>query len=195
MRNGNLDHSEAGLFKFLGHFNTDHTASRLQRDRVENISTKETKVAINVADRKPEYESHRAPVRCADPNAIPGIRALHFVTVDQVYVGFENGQQVVKFPNIVLTVAIGVKNEIFFGVLKSADERRSISQIALVMNDTEEWQFDREPIQHDTGFILASIIDNQDFEIIGDFAEFFRNSSHDTLDRVLVVVRWEKSSK
>lgn len=195
MRNRNLDHSEAGFFKFFGHFNADHTASGLQRDRVENIPTKETKVAVDVADRKPKYESHRPPVPSADPNAIPRISALHFVSVDQVDIGFENGQQVVEFPNIVLTITIGVKNQIFPGVLKSADERRPISQIAFVMNHTKEGQFDGEPIEYGAGFVLASIVNNQDFEIGGDFADFFRNSSHDTLDRVLVIVRWEKCSE
>jgi len=195
MRNRNLDHSEAGLFKFLGHFNADHTASGLQRDRVENIATKKTKVAVDVADRKPEDESHRAPVRGPDPNAIPRICSLHFVSVDQVDIGFENGQQIVEFSNIVLTITIGVKNQIFSGVFKPADERRPISQIAFMMNHTKEGQLDRESIEHGAGFILASIVNNQDFEIVGDFADFSRNSSHDTLDRVLVVVRWEKSSE
>ena len=87
--NRNLNHSESSLFKLLGHFNTDHTTPGLQRNPIEHVSAKQTKVTIDISNRDPERQPHRAAVTFSDPDAIPGIGALHFVAVDEIDVGRE----------------------------------------------------------------------------------------------------------
>src|SRR5438874_6811470 len=119
MTDRDLGHAETRQFELLRHFDTDDTASRFQGNRIENISAEQAEIAIHVTNREVENKSHDSAVYCADPDAIPGIRAFNLITVHQIDVRPEFGQQVVHFANIVLTIAVGVEDEIFLCVLET----------------------------------------------------------------------------
>src|SRR5262245_10801804 len=122
------------------------------------MAAKETKIAVHVPNREAENPTHALPIHGADPDAIPGIRAFDFVTVDEVDIGLELRQQTVKFADVILTIAIGVENEILLGVLESADQRCPVSQIVFVMDDAKKRQLDGKPIKNDGCLVFASVV-------------------------------------
>src|SRR2546422_1618639 len=92
MANRDLDHLKSCQFELLGHFNADDTASGFEGNSIEDVSPEQAEIAIHVANRQVENESHCAPVRCADPGAIPCIGSFHLVTVDEINMRPEFGQ-------------------------------------------------------------------------------------------------------
>src|SRR5438105_10806252 len=91
MANRNLDHSKSSQFEFFGHFNADDTTSGFEGNGIEDVTAEKPKIAIHVANRQAEHPSHRAPVCRADADAIPGVGAFDFVTVDKINIGREFG--------------------------------------------------------------------------------------------------------
>ncbi len=137
MANRNLDHSKSRQFEFFGHFNADDTTSGLEGNGIEDVTAEKPKIAIDVANRQAEHPSHRAPVCGADPDAIPGVGAFDFVTVDKINVGREFGQEIVHFAHVVLAIAIRIEDEIFLDVCETGNQCRSVAEISFVMNHSQ----------------------------------------------------------
>ena len=97
--------------------------------------------------------------------------------------------------NVVLAIAVGVEDEILARVLEAGDQRRSISEIALVVDHAQERQFRGHAIKDCACFVLASVVDDQHLEIVSDFADLRRNRAHYSLDSVLIVVRRKEGGK
>ena len=85
-----------------------------------------------------------------------GIRAFYFVAIDQIDVGPEFGKKIVHFADVVLTVAVGVEDEVLCGVRESGNQRRAISSIGFVVDHAQEWQFLTETFQYFPGIVAGS---------------------------------------
>src|SRR5262245_45859264 len=96
MAHGYFNHSESCQFEFLGHLDTDDTASGFQRNPFEDVAPEEPEVAIDIANRKSKCPAHRAAVGEADPDSIPCIGAFDLVAVDEIDIRPELCEQVVK---------------------------------------------------------------------------------------------------
>src|SRR5207247_10156645 len=95
------------------------------------------------------------------------------------------------FANIVLRIAIRVKDEVLARTIETGNQGRAVAEISLVMDDAQIGQFRGEAVQKRPRLILASIIDDNDLELAGHLAHLGRNRAHDSLDGVLVVIGWE----
>ena len=169
---GNLGHAASGKLEFPGHFHTDDAASRFQCDLLENVAAEETEVAVHVSNRESKDEAHAAPVHFADDDAVPGVRALHFVAVDQVDVRPKFGEKIVNLTDIVLSVAIGVEDDVLCGVSEAGNQRGAITPISVVVDDAQETQLHTETFQNFPGFVSAPVVDNEHFEIVCHLAHF-----------------------
>src|SRR5688572_17961011 len=134
MTNRNLEHSESSLFELFGHLNTDHTAPGFQGYGFEDITAKKAEVAVDVPNGNPECPSHGSAVNFADANAIPCIGALHLVTIHEIDAGCEASQEIVQFADVVLSVAVGVENQILSSILEARDQSRAIAEISFMMD-------------------------------------------------------------
>jgi len=138
MANGNFCHSEARVFNFLREFHADHAASGFQFDSFENAPSEQPEIAIDVTYRESKNPAHRLPVNTPDPDPVPGICSLHFITINEVDIRRKAHQQVVYLADVVLPIPIGVEDDILLGVPKPGDQRRAVSQVAFVVDDTKE---------------------------------------------------------
>jgi hypothetical protein len=168
----NLRHSKSCDVEFPGHFHADDAAARFERDLFKYLAPEEPEVAVDIANRKPKGESHGSPVQFADDDAVPRIRAFYFVAIDQVDVRPEFGKKIVDFADVVLSVAVGVKDEVLCGAGESRDQSRAISSIGFVVDNPQEWQFLTESFQYFPGIVFAPVVYNNHFEIVSHPANF-----------------------
>ena len=168
----NFRHSESCDIEFSGHFHADDAASRFERDFFEYLAAEEPEVAVHIANRKLKSESHGSPVHFANDDAVPRIRAFYFVAIDQIDVRPEFGEKIVNFADVVLSVAVGVEDEVLCGVGESGNQCRAITTIGFVVNDSQEWQFLTEVFQNFPGIVFAPVVDNKHFEIVSHPANF-----------------------
>src|SRR5262245_16159837 len=136
----NFSHSESGLLELLGHFHANDAAFGLQRDRIEDPPAEQAEVAIHIADRQTKCPPHRTPVDPSDDDTVPGVGTFDLVAVDEINTGSKYSQEVVNLSYVVLTITVGVKDQIFEGVLESRDEGRAIPEVAFVVDDAQERQ-------------------------------------------------------
>src|SRR5262245_41827816 len=165
MRHGYLGHPEAGLFELLGHFDTDDTTSGFQSNLFENVAAEESEVAVDVADRQSECPPHRAPIQGSYPDPIPRIGALDLVSIDQIDVRLEVGQKIVKFADVVLAVSVGVEDQVFPGVAETCDQGCAVTEVSLMMDNSQKRQFYSELIENRACFVLASVVNDEHLEI------------------------------
>jgi hypothetical protein len=159
------------------------------------MTPKKTEIAVDVADLQAENASHRLPIRGTDPDAVPGICAFDFITIHEVDCRLHLGQQIVHFPHVILAVAIGIEDEVFSGVREPGNQRSAVSQISFMVDDTKKREFGRKPIKRFSSFVLASVVDNQHFEIVRHLPHFISGGADYVFDRVLIVVRREERGK
>jgi hypothetical protein len=167
-----LRHSKSCDIEFSGHLHADYAASRFERDLFKYLAAKKPEVAVHVANREPEGKPHGSPVHFANDDAVPRIRAFYLVPVDQINVRSKFGEQIMDFPDIVLSIAVGVKDEVFGRVGESRDQCRAISPVGFVVDDSQEWQFLAEVFEYFSGTVFAPVVDNNHFEIVSHPANF-----------------------
>jgi hypothetical protein len=76
------------------------------------------------------------------------------------------------FADIVLSIAVGVEDEILRGVGEARNQRRAIATIGFVVDDSQEWQFLAEVFEYFSGTVFAPVVDNNHFEIVSHPANF-----------------------
>jgi hypothetical protein len=63
------------------------------------------------------------------------------------------------------------------------------------MDDSQKRKFRLKPLESVARLVLASVVDDQDFEVASDFADLVRGRAHYPLDSVLIVVRRKEGGK
>ena len=84
----------------------------------------------------------------------------------------EFGQEVMDFPDIVLSVTVGVKDEVSGGVCESGNQRCAISAIGFVVKHTQVRKLLTEVFQYFPGIVFAPVVNNDHFEIVSHPANF-----------------------
>ena len=161
MTDRDLHHLKPGIIELSGHFHADDAARGFERDDIEDTPANQAEVAVHVANRQREGKAHCPAIRGADPDPIPGVGAFHLVAVDEIDVGTELSQKVVDFADIVLSVSVGIEDQILSGIREAGDERGSISEIPRVVDRADEGQFPGEPVRNGSGLVLASVINDE----------------------------------
>jgi hypothetical protein len=167
-----LRHSESCDVEFPGHFHADNAAARFERNLFEYLAAEEPKVAVDIANRKPKGKPHGSPVHFANDDAVPRIRTFDFIAIDQIDVRPEFGEKIMDFADVVLSVAVGVKDEVLCGVAEPRNQCRTISPIGFVVDDSQERQFLTEVFQYFSGIVSAPVVYNNHFEIVSHPANF-----------------------
>src|SRR5262249_46646834 len=161
-----------GLVELSGHFHADHTAFRLESDGVEDVSSKKSEIAIDIAKRQVECPAHHTTVHRADKDAIPRIRPLHLIAVDEIDARGQLGEQIVNFADIILSIAVGIENEVLAGIGEARNQSRSVPKISRVMNDAQKRHLGSKPVENRAGLIFTAVVDDQDFKVVGHFLHF-----------------------
>ena len=192
MADRHFHHAETGLVELSGHLHTDHATCGFEPDGIENMPANETEIAIHIADRKREGETHGSAISAADKDPVPGIGALHLVAIDQINVRSQLAEQVMDFTDIVLSVSVRVKNEILASVLESGNEGGPISEIVGMMNGADKGKLSSQTVGNGSRLILASVVNDEYFEVVRDFPDLFGRLTNDVFNRVFVVIGGEE---
>jgi hypothetical protein len=168
----NLRHSKSSDVEFPSHFHADYAAFRFECDLFKYLAAEDPEVTIHVANGQLKGKSHASPVQFANDDAIPRIRTLYFVAINQIDVRTKLGEKIMNLANIVLSVTVGIEDEILSGAGESRNQCRAISPIGFMVDDSQEWQFLSEVFQYFPGIVFAPVVDNNHFEIVGYLANF-----------------------
>jgi len=169
---GNLSHSESGNIELPGHLDTDDAASGFQGDPLEDLPSEKAEIAIDVPNGELKCKPHGPAIQLSNHNAIPCVRAFHLEAIDEIDVWPEFGQEIVDFAHIVLSIAVGVEDEIFGGVIECGNQRSPISAIGFMVDYAQEWKLLAEVFQYFPGIVFAPVVDNDHFEIVSHPANF-----------------------
>jgi len=168
----NLRHPESCDFEFPGHFHADYAAFRFECDLFKYLAAEEPEVTIHVANRQLKGKSHASPVQFANDDAVPRIGTFYFVAINQIDVGTKLGEKIMNLANIVLSITVGIEDEVLCGGGKPCNQCRAISAIGFVVDDSQEWQFLTEVFQYFPGIVFAPVVYNNHFEIVSHPANF-----------------------
>ena len=168
----NFGHSKSGDVEFPCHFHADYAAFRFECYLSEYLAAEEPEVTIHVANGQLKGKPHASPVQFANQDPVPRIRTFYFVAINQVDVWTKLGEKIMNLANIVLSITIGIEDE----VLCSAGEARyqcgAIPSIVFVVDDSQERQFLTEVFQYFPGIVFAPVVYNDHLEIVGHPANF-----------------------
>src|SRR5262249_44316209 len=115
MMHRHLDDLEATLFDARHHLNSDTAAIAFQRKALQDVASKQPKVAVDVAEVQAKPPAHKVVVCAANDLAVQRIVALELPALDDIHVGSEAGIQLGQLGRIVLSVAVGVENQVLGG--------------------------------------------------------------------------------
>src|SRR3954467_1498364 len=110
---------------------------------------------------------------------MPSIRTFYLVTVHKIDSWSKCPQQIVYLSYVVLTVTVGIEDEVLFRARESRDQRGAVSEIALVVDDAQERQFSTQRLEDFSRLVPASVVDNKNLEIISHRSDFGSSSSYD----------------
>ena len=163
MADRDLHHLQPRSIELSCHLHADHAACGLQRDDFENATANQAEIAIHVANRQPEGKAHCSAIRRPDPDPVPGIGAFHLVSVNEIDVWPELSQKVVDFANVILSVSVGIEDQILSGIPETGNESGSISKILRMVDRADEGKFPGKPICNGACPVLASVINDNVF--------------------------------
>ena len=165
-------HSKSRDIEFPCHFHANDAAARFECDLFEYLAPEEPEVAVHVANRELKGESHGSPVHFANDDAVPRIRTFNFIAIDQIDIRPEFSEEVMDFTDIILSIAVGVEDEVPGGAGEPRNQRSAISPVGFVVDYFQVWQFPPEVFQNFPGIVLAPVVHDDYFEIVSHPANF-----------------------
>src|SRR5688572_27504638 len=114
----------SGALRVLDELDADRSAVAAQRDALDDRAADKAEVAVYIVDWQPERPPHQKPVDAADVDPVHRILTRHLDAVDEMRVGGQQHQQDRELTDVVLSVTVGVENEVLGRRGESAPQRR-----------------------------------------------------------------------
>ena len=113
MMDRDLSDAKTRVLDFLHQLDTDHAARFCHLHRVEDTSSKQSKVTVDVAQMQAEGQPDGPVTEASNDDAVPRIRPADLVPIYEIDVVVPNGVEIFNFSGIILRIAIGIEDELF----------------------------------------------------------------------------------
>src|SRR5262245_37842289 len=161
-----LDHVAAAQLQLADQFDANGAAGRDELNAVQQRAANEAIVAIDVANADAEKQPRAEVVYVTDPDPMRRIVALELVAVHQSGLRRDPFEQQRQLADIVLSIAIGIENELLCGRGESAAQRAAIAAIARVGYDAEPWAMHPLQLFEDFGGVVVTAVVDYDHFVV-----------------------------
>jgi hypothetical protein len=126
-----LDDTKRQKFQFPHQFHTDGSTGRAEPNVVEQAATYQSVVTVDVTDSDLKQKPSECVISTADQNPVPRVLPLELVAIHQPDVRRHLFQQPRKLEHIVLTVTVGVEDQVFLRCVETCSESPAIASIVI----------------------------------------------------------------
>lgn len=166
MMHGYFDNAGAEEFELANEFDADGAGGGGEADVIDEGFSHEAEVAIDVGDSDAEQEAGEAVVEETDGDAVPRVLAAHFETVDEADVGVHGVEEERDLAGVVLAVAVGIKDELFFGGFEAGTKGSAVAAVDFMGNDAHVGSvLVGELLEDFTGVVVGAVVDDDDFVV------------------------------
>src|SRR3989344_3143271 len=134
MRYSRFREFKAGSFGFFNQFRENSSGVAGQSNLVKNLAAHQTKITINIPDFQLKKKSHDILIQKTDNEPIKRVVSFNLVPVNKIHAVVQFFHQIGKLVNVILRVAVGIKNQVFSRRPKSALQDVAVTQRFFVKN-------------------------------------------------------------
>ena len=176
-----------GSFKLKQKFSADDGAVRDEIELAHPRSPNKFECAIDVANAKLKEHVHEKFEEIGVARTAESLGSFDSIADDRV-VGFGVGDEIFEFGHVELQVTVGKENPIFCRRVETRLNRAAVTSIDPMMNHFNPRIGFGQSIRDLGGLVAASIVNQNDFEIVGDFRHDGLGFPYALLDVFLFVV-------
>ena len=158
-----------------------------ERNPIHRRAAYQTKITINVTDRKAKQISSHFVVDCSGRSSIAIVLTFYLISVDYVNPFGHQRDKQSQLVNVVLPIAVRVENQISGRVLETRPQRRSIALVLYVMNYLHMRGCARQFVRDGAAVVGAAVINQDHFIVIREGRQNRQSVFYQISDRCLIV--------
>ena len=185
---GHLVDHEPGVGDLLHHLEADDAAVFGELHTVEHAAANEPEVAVHVPDLQAEQPLHRVVVDAADDNPMQRIGPADLIAVHEIHARPHVRPEQLDFRWVVLSVAVGVEDQVLAGLAKPGPECAAVAAVSIVIDDADFRIRACELVRNLRRRVRAPVVDHQDLEVRRELPGAPPRGNHQAGDRAAVVV-------
>src|SRR5436190_6088669 len=151
-------------------FNTNRAAASFKVNRIERAFPDQPKIAIDIHDRQSKQLPGEPGVNTPEQFSMQSVRAVQLITVYDIDSVAHGLIKPFEFANVVLPIAVGVKDEIFGRNLETGPQCGAVAFVCLMSNDAEKRYLRQQSFKYLGRRIPAAVVDDNYFGIAGKSA-------------------------
>ena len=160
--------AKTSVADLLDHLDTDYAAVALKLDFFKDLSPHKPKITVDIADLETKGKLCNSVINSADYRAVPGIMPFDLVSVDDIDVIAQSGDELPQLAHVILRIAIGIEDKLLSGLGYASAQCSTIAAILRVVNNTDSRETLLEKIEHLQRTSAAAVVDQDDLVVIGD---------------------------
>lgn len=168
----------AGLQK---KFSVHQSAGRAEANAPQNPAVNQLEAAIRIAKSRTEEDQQQQTVDPAEQDPRPALGPPQTIADDQVVPG-EMLDKPGQFSDIELHVSVRIKNILFGSGPPAAEQSLAVSAVGPMVDDADLGMLGRQTIGDPAGVIRTAVIDDEDFQLIGELSTDFQAGQSERLD-------------
>ncbi len=191
--NRRLCQAESGVLHFFHQFDAYHAAVAGQFNLFEYFLAHQPKIAIDILQFEAKGQLDRVLIDTADNDAVERVLTFNLPAVDKVHLIADQRGQIFQFSGIVLRVAVSVEDPVLRGTIEAGTQRAAIAAILRMMDNAHLVGVNAgQLIENLRGVVMATVIDDDDFMVVGQFAQGQQHRDDHAADGSSVIVGREK---
>jgi len=164
VRHGEFDHREAELPRSRHHLRVHEEPATLRQQLCEHLATEHLQRTIHVANAGAQQRASHPVVAPREEAPLCGVFAIEPVTRDDGVVIRERDERA-QFCQVELAIGIGERNERESRRLEARAQRRAVTLVEAVANESCVWSAVADSLVHPSGVVEAAVVDHEDLEL------------------------------
>ena len=183
-----LDAPGTGALESVDQLDADRAAVLLETQGAHVLAAHEPEVAVDVADRQSERESHPGRVDGADDPALKRVGAVALVALDPVHVAGHVLGEADELRGVVLAVAVRVEDPVAARLGQGRSQGASVAAVDLVLDDAQPRLARGDLGEPRERVVGRAVVDDEDLALEPDLVECAGGALDQSRDRLGVVV-------
>ncbi len=147
-------------------FDANRPGRGLQMNEFQQAPPDQTEIAIDIPQAHVKQKPRKLVIGLPNPDPVPRVVSFHLVAVDKAYVCPHPLKQLRQLTDVVLPIAIGIKDKLFGCRFKPASQRTPIAPVHFMCHDPHlRPKFGLQLEQNGSSRILTAIVYYDHFEI------------------------------